>query len=105
MTTYPSFSSQIEDSGGGAVLAFRVVPRASDTRIVQDGEILKFRLAAPPVEGAANAELVRFLSKLFGITKSDVSIISGQRSKNKRILLRGLAAVRVREILAEYLQK
>ncbi len=64
----------------------RVVPRASKSEIVgeRDG-VLKIRIAAPPVDGAANAELIKILSKEFGVSKSAVEIIGGQTSKTKRI--------------------
>ncbi len=73
--------------------AVRVQPRASQSAIV--GEIdgaLKVRLAAPPVEGAANEALVRFLSKLFGVPRSNIVIVSGATAKNKIIRVTGLTA-------------
>ncbi|MBK8302832.1 MAG: DUF167 family protein [Pyrinomonadaceae bacterium] len=70
----------------------RVVPRASRTEIVgiHDGA-LKVRIASPPVDGAANIEIVRFLAKTFGVSKGDVFIISGETSKNKRIKIKNLS--------------
>ena len=62
----------------------RVQPRASQSAIA--GEIdgaLKVRLAAPPVEGAANEELIRFLAKLFNVPRRNIVIISGATAKNK----------------------
>jgi uncharacterized protein (TIGR00251 family) len=90
-----------EQSGGkasiqagteGAVIVLRVVPRASRTKLFVDETGLRLRLAAPPVEGAANDELVRYLAKLFGLRKSDVIILSGGHGRRKRVLLRGLDA-------------
>ena len=71
--------------------AVRVQPRASQNAIAgeRDGA-LKVRLAAPPVEGAANEELVRFLSKLFGVPRHNVAIVSGAAAKNKIIRVIGL---------------
>jgi hypothetical protein len=70
----------------GVVLTVRVVPRASRSEIVwlHDG-VLKVRIAAPPVDGAANAALIKLLAKHFGVSKSDVTIVHGGKSKNKRI--------------------
>ena len=71
----------------------RVQPRASQSGIV--GEIdgaLKVRLAAPPVDGAANEELIRFLAKLFNVPRRNIVIISGATAKNKIIRLHGLTA-------------
>lgn len=63
-----------------------VVPNASITEIVgmHDGAV-KVRLAAPPVDGKANEELVRFLAKIFDLSPSEVSIDKGQTGKRKRI--------------------
>ncbi len=64
----------------------RVVPRASKSEIVGEHDgALKIRIAAPPVDGAANAELIKVLSKEFGVSKSSVEIISGQTSKTKQV--------------------
>lgn len=76
---------------GSITFSVRVQPRASRSEVV--GELdgaLKIRLAAPPVDGEANEELIRFLAKLFGVSRSQVSILSGQTSKNKLIRVDGL---------------
>lgn len=78
---------------GGITFAIRVQPRASRSEVV--GELdgaLKVRLAAPPVDGEANEELIRFLAKLFGVSRRQISILSGQTSKNKLIRVDALAA-------------
>ena len=69
---------------GGVTFAVRVVPRASRSEIVglYDGA-LRIRVAAPPVEGAANLELVKFLAKKFKVPQAAVTLISGRNSKNK----------------------
>ena len=51
----------------------------------QHGERLKIRISAPPVDGKANSELVRFLSKLFGVARNAVTIESGELSRQKRV--------------------
>lgn len=63
-------------------------PRASKTELagVHEG-CLKIRLAAPPVEGKANKECIRFLSKLFSLPKSSIVILQGQKSRHKTFLL------------------
>ena len=69
-------------------ILFHVLPRASQTKIV--GEIdgaVKIRVAAPPVDGAANLELIKFVSKLLDIPRNRVEIASGTLSRHK--LLRG----------------
>jgi uncharacterized protein len=74
-----------EDSNS-VTFSVRVVPRASRSEVVgiHDGA-LKVKVAAPPVEGAANQELVRFLAKKFRMPRASVTLISGANSKNKVI--------------------
>ena len=83
----------INEREGCIVITVRVIPKASKTELVGviDG-VLKVRIAAPPVDGAANDELVRYLAKLVGVGRSSVSIVSGQSSKTKRIELAGVDA-------------
>lgn len=69
----------------------RVVPRASKSEIVGElGGALKIRITSPPTRGAANAELIKLLSKKLGVSKSDVEIVSGETSKLKKIKIYGL---------------
>ena len=79
--------------------AVRVVPRASRTEIVgfHDGA-LKVRLTSPPVDGAANTELIKFLAKEFGVAKGDVLIVAGETSKNKRIKIDNLSQSKFDEV-------
>ena len=74
----------------GVTLRVRVVPGARRTQIAHtDGEQLRIRIAAPPVEGAANIELCRFLSRSFGIRERNVSIQLGMSSRMKTVRLIG----------------
>jgi uncharacterized protein (TIGR00251 family) len=78
----------------------RVQPRASRSEI--SGEIdgaLKLRLAAPPVDGEANEECIRFLSKLLGIGKGQIEIVSGLSSRNKIIRISGVTKTRLEQVL------
>lgn len=71
----------------------RVVPRASKSEIVGELDgVLKIRIASPPVDGAANAELIKLLAKTLNIPKSSVEIISGQTSKTKQVKIANLKA-------------
>ena len=57
----------------------KVVPRSSKSEIVGElGGALKIKLKSPPVDGAANAELVKLLSKTFGVSKSEIEIVGGR---------------------------
>ena len=69
-------------------LVISVQPNASRTEIVGwKGEALKIRVAAPPVDGKANKELIQYLSKNLGLAKSEIEIISGHKIKRKRLRL------------------
>ena len=83
----PPFAAVVE---GGARVRVRVVPRASKTEFcgVQGGA-LKIRLQAPPVDGKANAALCAFVADAFGLPKRSVSVVSGETSRDKTLLLRG----------------
>ena len=87
----------LTDTPDGAVLNLRIVPRATKNAIQgEHGDALKIRLCAPPVDGAANAALVEFLAGAFSLPRARVQLLSGQTSRNKRVLLAGLPASRVR---------
>ena len=83
----------LTEKSGAVIFNVRVVPRASKSEIV--GELdgaLKVRIASLPVDGAANAELVKLLSKAFGVSKSQVEIVGGQTSKSKQVKIVDLSA-------------
>ena len=85
----------------GVVLNVRAQPRSS--RAGLDGvfgDALKVRIRSAPVDGKANRELVETLADAFGLPKSRVVFKSGETSKTKRLLLRGLAAAEVNAALA-----
>ena len=69
-------------------LTIRVVPRASKPGVAgtRGGAIL-VRLQSPPVEGAANDELIQVIARAFGVAKRDVAIIAGEHSKLKRVAI------------------
>lgn len=79
-----------------------VAPRSSKSGAagVHDGA-LKVRLSAPPVEGAANNELIAFFAKRLRVPKSAVAIVSGKGSKRKQVVIAG---VREKDIEAAFLQ-
>lgn len=68
------------------IISCHLQPKASKTEVVGlHGDALKVRIKAAPVEGKANAELIRFLAKEFAVSKRDVVLISGELSRQKRI--------------------
>lgn len=90
----------VVEKNGSIAFAVRVVPRASRTEIVGEHDgALKVRISSAPVDGAANAELIRLFAKHFGVSKSDVSILSGETSKNKRIMIANVSVSKFRELI------
>jgi uncharacterized protein (TIGR00251 family) len=79
--------------------AVRVVPRASRNEFagLHDGA-LRIRVAAPPVEGAANRELVKFLAKKFKVGQAAITLVSGANSKNKIIRIESPGATTREEL-------
>ncbi|PZR13981.1 MAG: hypothetical protein DI536_11710 [Archangium gephyra] len=86
----------LEVSGDGVKLSLLIQPRASRTRVVgeHDGR-LKIALAAPPVDGEANAALVEFISGALRVRKADVTLLDGETSRRKRLAVRAVAASEV----------
>lgn len=79
-------SSFYQWADGDLILVCHLQPKASKSEFAGlHGDALKVRIQAPPVEGKANAELVKFLAKQFGVSKSAVSIISGELNRHKRV--------------------
>jgi len=77
---------------GSSRLKIHAVPRASKSALAGvHGDALKVKLAAPPADGAANAELLAFLAKRLGLPKSRVTLLSGHASREKTVLLDGLS--------------
>lgn len=71
---------------GCLIFTVRVVSRASRSEIIGEHDgALKIRLAAPPVDGAANEELIKTLAKAFDVSKQSVEIVSGETSKTKQV--------------------
>jgi uncharacterized protein (TIGR00251 family) len=75
-----------EENGSDLILNIRVVPRASrDGLAGLMGDALKVRIQAPPVEGKANAYLVKYLAKRWKVPRSSIEILSGETGRNKRL--------------------
>ena len=75
---------RVEQRGADVRLHVRVQPRAARTAVAgEHAGVVRIRLAAPPVDGAANDELVRFISRALHIAASRVRVISGAASRSK----------------------
>ena len=79
----------------GVIISVRVIPRAGRSEIagVRGGALL-VRLNAPPVDGAANSELIEVLAEALAVPKRNVSIASGMTSKQKRVRISGISVDR-----------
>jgi len=85
---------------GSVTFIVRVLPRSSKSEIVGEHDgALKIKLRSPPVDGAANEELTRFLAKEFSTTRANIRIISGQASRTKRIQVSGMSKAQFTTIL------
>jgi hypothetical protein len=81
------------EKDGTLTFSVRVIPRSSRSEIVGefDGS-LKVKLNSPPVDGAANAELIKLLAKEFGVSKAQIEIVSGHAAKSKQVKISGANA-------------
>jgi uncharacterized protein (TIGR00251 family) len=74
------------EKDGSVTFKVQVVPRASRSEIVgEHNGALRIRIAAPPVEGAANEELVRLLARVLGVPRNAIDITAGHTSKRKTV--------------------
>jgi uncharacterized protein (TIGR00251 family) len=93
-------SINFHESDNAIIFDIRVIPRSSRSEIVGEHDgALKVKLASPPVDGAANAELIKLLAKKFRVSKSDIEIVSGETSKNKRIKIINLSKSKFDEVI------
>jgi uncharacterized protein (TIGR00251 family) len=91
----------LKESAAGLIFAVKVHPRARRNAIAGTvGEALKVSLTAPPVEGRANQAVVEFIADWFEIAPSQVTIASGETSRNKLIRVTGVTARQLRQKLA-----
>jgi uncharacterized protein (TIGR00251 family) len=91
---------EIQQRGNAVVFAVRVQPRAGRDKVAGEWEgSLKIRLQAPPVEDRAKEALCRFLAEVLKIPASAVRILSGERSRSKRVEVRGVTPAQVHQLL------
>jgi hypothetical protein len=92
---------QCSEDSRGLTFAVRVVPRASRSEIAGEyNGALRVRIAAPPVEGAANRELIRLLAKALNLPANAIAIVSGAGSKSKIIRVQGADAVKLELLIS-----
>lgn len=99
---------KLHDGKLGAALTIRVTPRAKKTEIsgFRGDGTLRIRVSAPPVDGKANAALIKFLAKILGVRKSRIEIVAGEKSLDKIVSVLDLSPRQAEErILAGLEQK
>jgi len=85
-----------------AHLVVHIVPRAARTEVMgRHSDALRIRVAAPPVDGAANAELIRFLAERLGIARSAIAIAAGKNGRRKTVSVSGINTETARRILEQ----
>jgi uncharacterized protein (TIGR00251 family) len=87
----------IQESGGCVTFAIKVHPRARKNAITGElGDVLKLSLTSPPIEDRANDACIEFFANLLKLSRSSVTIASGQTSRRKVVRVSGLSAEEVR---------
>lgn len=90
----------LRDDGDALMLTLHIQPAAKKTQVVGvHGDALKIRLAAPPVDGKANAALIKFIAAQLGVSKNSVTLISGDTARAKRLRIAGVDATVARNQL------
>ena len=81
-------SNFLSTTKDGIIFSVRIVPNSSVSKITDyTDEYVKIKISSPPVDNKGNKELILFCSKLFDVNKSKIKIISGEKSKTKKILI------------------
>lgn len=85
-----------------ASIVVHVVPRAKTTEVAgRHGDAVRIRLAAPPVDGAANEELVRFLAQRLDVPRRAVTIVRGASGRRKTVTIDGVTTAAAVQVLLE----
>ena len=98
-------NSWIKELSEGLLISINVQPRSSKTEIIgMHQNSLKIKLTSPPVEGAANSLLIKFISKKLGIAKSKIVLKSGEKSRQKKLIIKGCSKEEIIKKLAANIQ-
>jgi len=90
---------RVTERNGRVRFSVHIQPRASTNEIAGvHGDALKIRIATPPIDGAANDALTKFLSDLFAVARRDVRIIAGETSRSKIVEVDGITERAVRQL-------
>jgi len=95
---------QISAHADGCLLAVRAQPGARKNLVVgEHGEALKVAVTAPPEDGRANEAIVELLRKWLGLKRSQVELFTGQRARDKQVLIRGVSPSELAAVLEKRL--
>ena len=92
----------IKEVSEGIIANIKISPNAKKNEIIKNGDEIKIKITAQPIDGKANKALIEFLSKEFKIPKTSITIIKGETSKEKTVLFRTSDADKLTK-LKEYL--
>ena len=76
----------IKETKDGILVNIKISPNSKKNEIIKDGDIIKIKITAQPIDGKANKAVIEFLSKHFKIPKTSIKIVKGETSKEKTIL-------------------
>jgi uncharacterized protein len=86
-----------KESDGAVTIAVKVIPRCSINEIAGvEGDFIKVRLNAPPVEGKANVALVKLLASVLGVSAAQIEIVRGETARRKLVRVRGVTLEQVK---------
>ena len=90
---------ELHDGKTGAAIAVRITPRTAKNEIfaIMDDGTIKLKVAAPPVEGKANADLIAYLAKVLSVSESQIEVVAGQKGRNKLVSIINLNVDEVNE--------
>jgi len=93
---------QVSETSGGLTVRLHVLPRAKRGELagLHNGA-LKVKVMAPPVENAANRAIIDFFSELLGISKSNLKILAGTKSREKLLQIKGLSIVDFMNLISQ----
>lgn len=105
MSTSGSGAAFLRETAVGIVLTLKVIPRSSVNAVAGvQADALKLKITAPPVDSAANAEVVRFLAQVLDVPRSAVQLLRGATSRHKQVQVVGLSGSQVLQRLKPMLE-
>ncbi len=88
----------IKETKNGIIITFKILPNSSRNEFIKNGDEIKVKITAQPIDGKANKCLIEFLSKTFKVPKSYFEIIRGETSKEKTISIKNIDVEKINQI-------